>query len=72
MPPQSSRPRDARIIAKLLIARYGVQATSYAALQALKARERGDQRITEAWRLIADTIAELLRSDPDDDEPVTE
>jgi hypothetical protein len=71
MPSQSSRPRDARAIAKLLIARHGVQATSYAALQALKARERGDRRIMEAWRLIADAIAELLRSDPDDDEPVT-
>jgi hypothetical protein len=59
--------RDLRAIAKLLIARYGVKAHAHAAHQALKARERGDERTMNAWRRIAVAVEELLRSEPEDE-----
>ena len=68
MSPGSSQRRDAHAVAKLLISYYGEQAATYASHQALKARERGDQRLMEAWRWIAGAVAEVLRADPQDDE----
>lgn len=68
MSPESSQRRDAHAVAKLLISHYGEQAATYASHQALKARERGDQRLMEAWRWIAGAVAEVLRADPQDDE----
>ncbi|HKW52247.1 MAG TPA: hypothetical protein VJO12_01035 [Stellaceae bacterium] len=52
----------------MLISHYGVQAGTYAAHQALKARERGDERLVEKWRWIAGAVEEVLRADPEDDE----
>jgi hypothetical protein len=49
----------------LLISRYGEQASAYASHQALKARQRGDQRVMDAWRWIAGAIEEVLRSEPE-------
>ena len=57
--------KDVRDLAKLLISRYGEQAGAYASHQALKARQRGDQRVMEAWRWIVGAIDEVLRSEPD-------
>lgn len=68
MPTETNQRRDARAIAKLLISRYGEQSISYASHQALRARERGDTRMMEAWRWIAGAIHEVLRAEPDDDE----
>lgn len=62
-----SPPRDAQAIAKLLISRYGEQATTYASLQALKARSRGDQRLMNTWNWIAGAVSEVLRAEPDDE-----
>jgi len=66
---QSSHPRDAQAVAKLLISRYGEQAVAYASHQALKARRRGDQRLMDAWNWIAGAVTEVLRAEPDQDEP---
>jgi hypothetical protein len=60
---------DARELAKLLISRYGEQAVAYASHQSLKARSQGEPRLMEAWRWVAGAAAELLRSEPDEDEP---
>jgi hypothetical protein len=60
----TSPPRDAEAIAKLLISRYGEQATAYASHQALKARSRGDQRLMNAWNWIAGAVTEVLRTEP--------
>ena len=57
--------KDIRDLAKLLISRYGEQASAYASHQALKARQRGDQRVMDAWRWIAGAIEEVLRSEPE-------
>jgi len=66
----SDRNRDVRGLAKVLIARYGVQAFSFASHEALKARERGEERLMAGWRWVACTIEEVLREEPD--EPVGE
>jgi len=68
MTAETNRRRDARAVAKLLISHYGVQAATYAAHQALKARERGDERLVQKWRWIAGAVEEVLRAPPDDDE----
>ena len=68
MTAETSQRRDARAVAKLLISHYGVQAGTYASHQALKARERGDERLVEAWRWIAGAVEEVLRAPPDDEE----
>lgn len=68
MTAETNRRRDARAVAKLLISHYGVQAGTYASHQALKARERGDERLAEKWRWIAGAVEEVLRAPPDDDE----
>jgi hypothetical protein len=68
MTAETSQRRDARAVAKLLISHYGVQAGTYASHQALKARERGDERLAEKWRWIAGAVDEVLRAPPDDDE----
>lgn len=68
MTAKTNRRRDARAVAKLLISHYGVQAGTYAAHQALKARERGDERLVQKWRWIAGAVEEVLRAPPDDDE----
>lgn len=68
MTAETNRRRDARAVAKLLISQYGVQAGTYAAHQALKARERGDERLVQKWRWIAGAVEEVLRAPPDDDE----
>lgn len=60
--------RDVRVIAKLLISRYGEQAYTYASHQALKARERGDQRLMEGWRWVAGAVSQLLRAGPEEEE----
>jgi hypothetical protein len=58
--------RDVRRLAKVLIARYGVQAFSFASHEALKARERGEERLMAGWRWLAATIEEMLREEPDE------
>ena len=68
MTAETNQRRDARAVAKLLISHYGVQAGTYASHQALKARERGDERLAEKWRWIAGAVEEVLRAPPDDDE----
>jgi hypothetical protein len=68
MTAETNQRRDARAVAKLLISQYGVQAGTYAAHQALKARERGDERLAQKWRWIAGAVEEVLRADPEDDE----
>ncbi len=68
MSTQSSPPRDAQAIAKLLISRYGEQAAAYASQQALKARRRGDQRLMDAWNWIAGAVNEVLRTEPEEEE----
>lgn len=65
---ETNQRRDARAVAKLLISHYGVQAGTYASHQALKARERGDERLVRKWRWIAGAVEEVLRAPPDDDE----
>lgn len=67
MTAETNQRRDARAVAKLLISHYGVQAGTYASHQALKARERGDERLAEKWRWIAGAVDEVLRAPPDDD-----
>jgi hypothetical protein len=64
MPSESDRPSDAHELAKLLISRYGVQAESFAAHQALKAREQGDERRTALWHWLAGAVVEVLRTEP--------
>jgi len=56
--------RDLEAIAQALISRYGLRASGFAAHEALKARRRGEERRTEAWRLIADTVDHLLAAEP--------
>jgi hypothetical protein len=68
MTAETNQRRDARAVAKLLISHYGVQAGTYAAHQALKARERGDERLAQKWRWIAGAVEEVLRAPPDDNE----
>lgn len=68
MTAETNQRRDAHAVAKLLISHYGVQASTYASHQALKARERGDERLAEKWRWIAGAVDEVLRAPPDDDE----
>jgi hypothetical protein len=67
MTTETNQRRDAHAVAKLLISHYGVQAGPYASHQALKARERGDERLMQAWRWIAGAVDEVLRADPDED-----
>jgi hypothetical protein len=52
-------------LADLLIARYGERAASHARLQSLKAAQRDDPRVTEAWRWIAEVVEELWRAEPE-------
>jgi hypothetical protein len=61
-------PRDPRSFARMLIANLGERATSYAMHQALKARQRGDDRNAERWNWIAGATSEILRSEPNDGE----
>jgi hypothetical protein len=61
--------RDVRALAEILIGRYGERAISYASLQALKAKSRGEVRVTEAWRWIGIAVVEVLRTDPDWEAP---
>jgi len=56
--------RDLEAIAQALISRYGLRASGFAAHQALKARSRGEKRQTEAWRMIAGVVDNLLAIDP--------
>jgi hypothetical protein len=52
-------------IARLLIKRYGERSTSFAELQALRARENAQRTTSDAWHWIATTTREILRSDPE-------
>jgi hypothetical protein len=52
-------------IARLLIERYGERSTSFAELQALRARENAQRATSDAWHWIATTTHEILRSDPE-------
>src|SRR5258707_14938620 len=67
MTTETNQRRDARAVAKLLISHYGVQAGTYASHQALKARERGDERLMQAWGWIAGAVGEVVRADPEED-----
>lgn len=51
-------------LAELLIARHGERAASYATHQSLKARHRGELRMMEAWRSIADTADYVWKVEP--------
>lgn len=53
-------------VAKALIGRYGIRATSVANYHALSARHSGDVPKMEAWRVVAGATLDILRSDPDD------
>jgi hypothetical protein len=55
---------DLETIATALISRYGMRASSFATHEALKAQQRREPRRTEAWRLIADTVENLLATEP--------
>jgi hypothetical protein len=68
MSTKTDQPNDVASIAKLLISRYGEQAHSFAAHQALKARELGNQRLMEGWRWVAAAVDQMLRAEPDEDE----
>jgi hypothetical protein len=51
-------------IAELLIARRGERAASYATYQSLRAGHRGEQRMMEAWRSIADVTERVWKVEP--------
>lgn len=53
--------------ARYLIAQLGVQASSHATLEALKARRVGNPDRMNEWLWIAGAIREILRSDPEPD-----
>ena len=53
-------------VAKALIGRYGIRATSVANYHALWARNSGDLPKWEAWRHVAGKTVEILRSDPEE------
>jgi hypothetical protein len=67
MSTETKQRRDVRDIAKLLISHYGERAYAHASHQALKARERGDKRLMEAWHWIAGAVRDVLRGEPDED-----
>jgi hypothetical protein len=56
--------REVYELAQLLIARHGERATSYATHQSLKARHRGERRMMEVWRWIADTAEQVWKVEP--------
>jgi hypothetical protein len=51
-------------LAELLIARQGERATTFATHQSLKAGHRGEQRMMEAWRSIADAAERVWTVEP--------
>jgi hypothetical protein len=51
-------------LAELLIARRGERAASYAKYQSLTASHRGEQRMMEAWRSIADVAERVWKVEP--------
>jgi hypothetical protein len=51
-------------LAELLIARRGERAASYATYQSLSAGHRGEQRMSEAWRSIADVAERVWKVEP--------
>jgi hypothetical protein len=51
-------------IAELLIARRGERAASYAKYQSLSAGHRGERRMMEAWRSIADVAERVWKVEP--------
>ena len=55
---------EIRELAELLIARRGERATSFATHQSLKAGHRGEQRMMEAWRSIADVAERVWKVEP--------
>jgi len=56
--------RDLEAIAQTLISRYGLRASGFASHEALKARDRRQQRQMEAWQLIGDTVEKMLAAEP--------
>ena len=58
-----SHSSEVREIAELLIARYGERAASHASFQALKARNRGQARETEAWEHITEAVVLAMRAE---------
>jgi hypothetical protein len=56
--------REIQALAELLIARRGERAATYATYQSLKASHRGEQRMSEAWRSIADTADRVWKVEP--------
>ena len=55
-----------REVAKALVERYGIRATSVANYHALTARHSGDVPKMEAWRIVAVATIDILRSEPDE------
>ena len=58
------RDREIHDLAELLIARRGERAASYATYQPLRAGHRGEQRMMEAWRSIADVTERVWKVEP--------
>jgi hypothetical protein len=57
--------RDPGRIARALIERYGVAASSVARWKALHARSRADAGAMQAWQWVAGATDEILRAEPD-------
>jgi hypothetical protein len=53
-------------VARALIGRYGIRATSVANYHALSARNSGDVPKMKAWETVARSTVDILRSEPDD------
>jgi hypothetical protein len=64
MTTSSEHDHEIHELAELLIARRGERATSYATHQSLKASHRGEQRMSEAWRSIADVAERVWKVEP--------
>jgi hypothetical protein len=64
MTTSTERDREIHDLAELLIARYGERAASFATHQSLKAGHRGEQRMMEAWRSIADVTERVWKVEP--------
>jgi hypothetical protein len=56
--------REIHELAELLIERHGERATTFATHQSLKAGHRGEQRLSEAWRWIADAAEQVWKVEP--------
>jgi hypothetical protein len=64
MASQIEHDHEVHELAKLLIARRGERAVTYARYQALKAGRLGHERMMRAWHLVADTAEQVWRVEP--------